>query len=51
MITADFTIVPIGTKDTECKEYVTNEKRIFNVTIMNKNRSFCMYKYGKNVLE
>ena len=24
MITADFTIVPIGTKDTECKEYVTN---------------------------
>lgn len=24
MITADFTIVPIGTKDTECKEYVKN---------------------------
>lgn len=24
MITADFAIVPVGTKDTECKEYVKN---------------------------
>ena len=23
MITADFAILPVGTKDTECKEYVT----------------------------
>ena len=23
MITADFAILPVGTEDTECKEYVT----------------------------
>lgn len=28
MITADFAIVPIGTKDTECKEYVKSAVQI-----------------------
>ena len=28
MITADFAIVPVGTKDTECKEYVTSAVQV-----------------------
>jgi len=28
MITADFAIVPVGTKNTECKEYVTKAVRV-----------------------
>lgn len=28
MITADFTIVPIGTRSTECKEYVKNAVQV-----------------------
>ena len=35
MITADFAIVPIGTKDTECKEYVTSAVQVIKDSGLN----------------
>ena len=35
MITADFAIVPVGTKDTECKEYVTSAVQVIKDSGLN----------------